>query len=73
MSASNPVDKGACNFVKNEIQTWLPCTIINNFLNFLIKILCGGGACLNTSCFCCDKAKLWNEVQWHNGGIVAQA
>ena len=24
-------DKGACNFVKNKIQTWLTYTIINNF------------------------------------------
>ena len=30
-SASNPMDKGAGNFVKSEIQTWLPCTIISNF------------------------------------------
>ena len=30
-STSNPMDKGVCNFVKSEIQTWLPCTIISNF------------------------------------------
>jgi len=24
-SVSNPMDKGACNFVNSEIQTW-PCT-----------------------------------------------
>ena len=30
-STSNlyPIDKGACNSINSEIQTWLPCTIIS--------------------------------------------
>ena len=33
-SASNPMDKGVCNSVNSEIQTWLPCTIIKVKLGY---------------------------------------
>ena len=35
-SASNPMDKGACNFIKSEIQTWLPCTIMSLIHNDIL-------------------------------------
>jgi len=42
------MDKGACNFVTSEIQTWPPSTIKSNFIKFLIRIM-DGDTCLSTS------------------------
>jgi len=57
-STSNPMDKGACNFVNSKIQTWPPSTIKSNFIKFFIRII-HGDACSSTSRY----RHHWNEAK----------
>jgi len=68
-NASNPMDKGACNFVNSKIQTWLPSTIKSNFIEFLIvemhaRVRHATGT---------TEMKLGNKAKQYGERIVAEA
>jgi len=65
--ASNPMDKGACNFSTSKIQTWPPSTIKSNYKIPLRR-------CMHEYIMlpATLKQSYGSEVEWYSERIVAQ-
>ena len=73
-SASNPMDKGVCNSVNSEIQTWLPCTIIKVKLGYYVE----AHARIYHVSAAMKRIKLWKQspmARWRNSstGLAGQS